>query len=79
MPLDELLRFTAEEVTELLKEKKVGVVARRRIAEEHALEVERLPAGEAGAGREKGGCGEVALHLVHRWSVRGRPAPLCGE
>ena len=49
MPLDELLRFTAEEVTELLKEKNVGVVARRRITEEHALEVERLPAGEAGA------------------------------
>ena len=49
VPLDELLRFTAEEVTELLKEMKVGVIARRRITEEHALEVERLPAGEAGA------------------------------
>ena len=42
MPLDELLRFTAEEVTELLKEMKVGVIARRRITEEHALELERL-------------------------------------
>jgi hypothetical protein len=49
VPLDELLQFTPEEVTELLKEKNVGVVARRRITEEHALEVERLPAGEAGA------------------------------
>ena len=49
MPLDELLRFTAEEVTELLKEMKVGVVARRKITEEHALAVERLPASEAGA------------------------------
>jgi hypothetical protein len=49
VPLDELLRFTPEEMTELLKEKNVGVVARHRITEEHALEVERLPAGEAGA------------------------------
>ena len=49
VPLDELLRFTAEEVTELLKEKKVGVVARRKIAEEHALEAGRYTAGEAGA------------------------------
>ena len=47
--LDELLRFTAEEVTELLKEMKVGVVARRKITEEHALEAGRYTAGEAGA------------------------------
>ena len=49
VPLDELLRFTAEEVTELLKEMKVGVVARRKITEEHALEAGRYTAGEAGA------------------------------
>ena len=49
MPLDELLQLTAEEVTELLKETKVGVIGRKHIVKEQALEVERLPAGEAGA------------------------------
>ena len=47
--MDELLQLTAEEVTELLKETKVGVIGRKHIVKEHALEVERLPAGEAGA------------------------------
>ena len=48
MPLDELLQLTAEELSELLKETKVGVIGRKHIVQEHALEVERLPAGEAG-------------------------------
>jgi hypothetical protein len=49
VPLDELLQLTAEELSELLKETKVGVIGRKHIVQEHALEVERLPAGEAGA------------------------------
>jgi hypothetical protein len=49
VPLDELLQLTAEELSELLTETKVGVIGRKHIVQEHALEVERLPAGEAGA------------------------------
>eukprot|EP01046_Picozoa_sp_COSAG06_P002099 COSAG06_NODE_71_length_25945_cov_9.124468_30_plen_335_part_00 len=45
----ELLDLSPEELQELMKEMKVGVIGRKHIVQEHALEVERLPAGEAGA------------------------------